>query len=1309
MASNRFTSQFFCPAVGDDVMTTSRYKIAFLPFLLLNLNLGFMASAGQSAEEPTKPEEVTWDGDFTRGWRQFEQLTKEQKHQAATFLVEKMLTAARAKNNNDEWTRCLIRLTRRWIPRMPWHNWEIPVRFLQGQPWPDDLMGSSVLNLYYAQILANYARADSRAISSSSQMYEEVQKSFNNVWRNRSQLGELPNSQWREYLSLNNYPPGLRPTLRDTASYMWVETLADTNGRQLDRLSAISRLNLKTLADGHVGETSLIDPARHPLEKICYILADLENWHSQRGEWEAAMEARLERYRNLYQHFIEAEARKFIQNDLENYLKPLARVPWWAEGMAQLAEFIKSENQSSSGKPAYVPWWVNDSDSLVRARQIAFRGEAVYPRSIGGKHCHAILENIEGPDYSISGMLNDNLHKKSILAIHRNLEKLYFRAYPIDLIRTIETLPGASRNLLPFGSELEENLIAKKTPAYQWNVALPATPDYQMHKTFIVLPIAKPGAYLIVASAHEGFPKQDNKLQALYMVISDLTIIPRREEDNVEVRVLSGSSGKPVVGAEVMLYSRYSEKLLPPKKFKLTDSLGIAQFTIDEGENEYFLVARHGAQIAYDPREPDFDNASIKQDHASHGALIFTDGSAYRPLQKIFWKVVLYENSLDDIHFETSPAESVTISLKDAKQQVVESKTVTTNSFGTASGEFVIPSDRAPGLWRLTSSQGGGVSVSIGGEEYKRLNFEVKILDPEKPLRINEKTYLRGEVKYSSGAPVSIGLVHWSLRRVTWLPPWWGWRDSSYNSSLSQVKARGTESLKDDGTFSFSFLPEIDERFGRNKDVTYGYAVLVDVTDKEGETRSAQQWFSVGFVSVQARASLDKAFFLVDEPKNISVSRRNLDGGAIAGKGTWRIAALKTPSKIFLPVEQSLSVPDEFKASNIFLTPGDLEQERWRPSYSYINDHSDSYSLASSASGSYSYQFENFLLQCEEGAIQASGSISHDDKGDGEISVGHLAPGAYRLIYETVDDSGAKYEMQRHFIVAAPSMQLPLPALLLFDDKSIMAGRNLRVLAHSGFKDQFMILEVFRGEKRILRKEMISGKDSSLIEIPITEEDRGGLGITLSLVRDNQFIQLKSKIEVPWDNKKLKVEFTTFHDRLRPGSEGIWVAKVTGPTGEDVAIPGAELLAFMDDRGQDSISSYMHDTPDDLYPQLFWFDRTQANLLESERLDLDSKGFDYERLPPILTKDRFVDIDAIPPNGIRPGQIRSIPSNSLPVGLNRKFSETAFWQPHLLTGADGSATIKFKVPDSAASWSVWVLAITHDLKWGFVHCKAQSK
>ena len=63
---------------------------------------------------------------------------------------------------------------------------------------------------------------------------------------------------------------------------------------------------------------------------------------------------------------------------------------------------------------------------------------------------------------------------------------------------------------------------------------------------------------------------------------------------------------------------------------------------------------------------------------------------------------------------------------------------------------------------------------------------------------------------------------------------------------------------------------------------------------------------------------------------------------------------------------------------------------------------------------------------------------------------------------------------------------------------------------------------------------------------------------------------------------------------------------------------------------------------------------------------------------------------------------------SAPMELRTNFSETAFWFPQLVTDAQGSATIEFSVPDSLTDWSVWLHAITQDLKSGTLSKQTKS-
>jgi uncharacterized protein YfaS (alpha-2-macroglobulin family) len=61
-----------------------------------------------------------------------------------------------------------------------------------------------------------------------------------------------------------------------------------------------------------------------------------------------------------------------------------------------------------------------------------------------------------------------------------------------------------------------------------------------------------------------------------------------------------------------------------------------------------------------------------------------------------------------------------------------------------------------------------------------------------------------------------------------------------------------------------------------------------------------------------------------------------------------------------------------------------------------------------------------------------------------------------------------------------------------------------------------------------------------------------------------------------------------------------------------------------------------------------------------------------------------------------------------PIVPRTNFSETAFWQPHLVTDASGAAAIEFRVPESLTAWKVWVSAWTKELASGSVEREVKT-
>ena len=50
--------------------------------------------------------------------------------------------------------------------------------------------------------------------------------------------------------------------------------------------------------------------------------------------------------------------------------------------------------------------------------------------------------------------------------------------------------------------------------------------------------------------------------------------------------------------------------------------------------------------------------------------------------------------------------------------------------------------------------------------------------------------------------------------------------------------------------------------------------------------------------------------------------------------------------------------------------------------------------------------------------------------------------------------------------------------------------------------------------------------------------------------------------------------------------------------------------------------------------------------------------------------------------------------------IRREFKDTAFWQPDVVTGGDGKATVSFKLPDNLTTWRATARAVTADTRVG---------
>ncbi len=1272
-------------------------------------------------------------GKASPSWEQIEQLVDDQKVESAAQGAEARLARASGKADEDEWARALIRTVQL---RTALHGYETAVRFLREQPWPKGLLPRTAVQLFYAQTLVTYTQAygwevrQRERVASSGpvdlkawtyeQIITEAHRTYAEVWKERERLGSASIRSLSEHIEPNTYPAGIRSTLRDAVSYLWVGLLADTSAWRPEQSQEVYRLELGALLAG-VPSVELADPDVHPLLKVAAILGDLEAWHRGAGRREAELEARLRRYESLHAALTREEDRGRLRQHLAAHLGSFRNVPWWAMGQGLLAELERAAGYR------------------VRAHRLAKLGARAYPRSVGGERCASLVSELEEPDYSLRSMHSDGPRRRSIEVTHRNQPVLYFRAYLYDIEKYLAQTNNY--NVMPDDRELER-LLSKAKPVASWRTELPATPDFQDHRTFVTPPLTQNGFYVVMASVREDFRELGNTIRAVFLTVTPYAAIASSGEGRrVDLRVMDGETGRPVSGVEARLYRVASGSGPLEQPSARTDSQGEVSLTPRHAQSydSFVTVVGRGREALLLP-DP-LAVYEISESRASSRTLVFTDRSVYRPLQKLHWKVVAFEGRGEKARYQTQPNLKVTVALHDPNHQVVEKREVMTNAFGSAAGEFTIPAGRVLGQWRISTEPSGMALVQV--EEYKRPTFEVTLKDPEAPARLNRPATFQGEARYYFGLPVVNGAVRWrAYREPVFFEGVWR-RGLALMRTMQgrQLVATGTTPLRADGSFSVTFTPEADEREAKSGPLSWRYRVEADVTDEGGETRSANRVFRLGFVAVEARVEADVDFFLEGAPAELRLTRSNLDGVPQPGRGIWRLVALQQPAQPVLPAELPvvpLSGAQREGTEERIHTPGDALRPRW--------------SVESSP--------EDTLRQWADGAEQARGVVEHDAEGLARLKLPILKPGAYRLQYETLDAFGQKFSTTHELFVAGASAPIALPALLRLERSTVKVGETARMLAFSGFEGQPLFLEVHQGGRRLQRRMLTRGKDAAVIELPVTEELRGGFTVALVGVRDYQLLSFVKSVVVPFDDKELSLEFTSFRDRLRPGAKETWRVTVRGPKGAKVEAGAAELLAYMYDQSLDLFAPHMPPQVSELYPS-----GSRGLDLRSSLLGREGEwvmGRDFSRVltwdPPEEDRLRFEDNYGLGgPGGRRSamaymmkdgrslesdrrgGKARpTAPSEKKTEGLKRSadpgddfvlgksssarevteaaprepprsnFAETAFWIPQLLTGPDGSATLEFTVPDSVTAWSAWVHAVTRDLKGGSVQRKARS-
>ncbi|MCF7974592.1 MAG: hypothetical protein K9N55_12305 [Phycisphaerae bacterium] len=951
--------------------------------------------------------------------------------------------------------------------------------------------------------------------------------------------------------------------------------------------------------------------------------------------------------------------------------------------MAALERFVGQWGNHDTAAEALHGWAsvLLAQGDTAQAYALAAQGWDQYPASYGGILCYNLIQQIEGKSVTMATERVWNAPWPDIQVTYKNVDSVYFRAVPYD-IKTRRTLAG------DYLSTDEKQALLLEPPVAQWQAELTETPDFKSRTESVNVPDDLPkGSYYIIASHRSSFTETNNQLSFTPICVSDLALVTRHAsgEGVVNGFVVSARTGSPIHRARVSAW-QYDDKSGRQEEIRVTytDANGMFDFSHDRDTSGFLIGAEYQgdtlfSEAQYSMRQP------VPPPGPAQRTVFFTDRSLYRPGQTVQYKgICLTQNTTTD-QYQVLAGGKLSVVFRDTSYQEIARYEHRCNDYGAFSGSFIAPSDRLLGRMTLTVDQGPFGYAPVQVEAYKRPTFQVEINAPVDAPRLNDEIMMPARAAAYTGAPVGGAQVTWHVERTLRFPRWCWW----VPVPQSQVIGQGSCVTRVDGTFDIPFTARPDLSVLAAHEPVFLYSIHADVTDTAGETRSVDSLIRIGYTALQA--SLDAhEWQTATRPVVLTVTTESLDAAPEAAACTVSVYTLRQPDAV---VRAPLAYPAYgYRSYGLRPASDDTHPETW------------------------DLETQVFTAQ-----------VTTDALGQATVSA-PLGAGIYRAVLETEDRFGQSVTANKTITVVDPEAShfaVRVPNHVTANAWSVEPGDTFVGLWGTGYDQGRAFVEIECRGQVLSAGWTDTQHTQQMVELPVTEDMRGGVTIRWTYVRDNRAYVTERIVTVPWTNKTLSVVWKRFRSRLLPGQDEQWTAVITGPDAKKAV---AEMVVGLYDASLDqllphtwlqTIGGFRQETS--RLTSAFANSARQFSVLFSQ-WQIASKGVvqTYRHFPdglmplfpywgPVYTSGGGRDGDSSEvndtdkANNTPPNEPLVAPVVNLDQIVARKeFHETAFFYPHLRSDSNGEVNIEFTLPEDLTEWRFLGFAHDQALRSGFL-------
>jgi uncharacterized protein YfaS (alpha-2-macroglobulin family) len=1072
------------------------------------------------------------------------------------------------------------------------------------------------------------------------------------------------------------------------------------------------------------------------------IYQELLRFHLKDSNPEALIDVDLQRLRFVYKNAPLENADSLYLGVLRKMEQRYISHPSSCEATYEIASFW---NTSAS---RYAPLVSQDHKwDAVRAFNIAQTAIDRFPDSYGARNCKYLQSTITAKNMSFIAEETSTPAKPSrILFSSKNMDKVFVRICKVD--------PQWNKRMTRkyYGDELLKQYT--RLSAYKsFTIEIPDDKDYQTHSLEIPMPELPAGYYLILTGSAADFSFTNQAVAYADTWVSNLCYLKRSNADyTTTFTVLDRNTGLPVPNASVQIYREKYNYTIREYEYTrgpslVTDADGL--FTVPNAQDYNYNYCYADITAGNDRIQTDAFYQSYYNPRKEEPVLrtvFFTDRAIYRPGQTIYFKGIMLETTGDKTVIK--PGYQTTVSFYDVNSQKVSEQVLTSNDYGTFSGTFTAPSGVLTGQMYISNVYGYSY---FSVEEYKRPKFEVTF-DPVKgSYKLGEMVTVKGIAKAYAGSSVDQAKVKYRVVRTASFPYWWYYYWGYYPQSPQIEIVNGELETDAEGRFTINFKAIPDNAVSKNSSPIFNYQVYADVTDINGETRSAQTKVRASNTALEVSVGIPEEVERSGD-SDFEIVTSNLNGQREHSRGTIEVFRVNEPERImrsrsWLRPDRYLMSKAEFEAKFPYDAYGDENELSKYPRGEKV----------------YDLVFNT-----------ASDSVLHLR----EMKI--WKPGRYLLEIKARDQYGTEVSSIHNFVLYGRDDKLPatrdIDWFTVIKDRCEPGETASFLIASADTANVYYEVE---HKGKIIEKKWLKLNNQQLrIDLPVKEEYRGNVSVHFTFVRNGRLYKHDQVITVPYTNKQLDIAFETFRNKLLPGQQEEWKIIIKGPAGQQVA---AEMLAGMYDASLDAFraNSWLLNIYNTYYAQLSWnttaaFSNSNSqiyhyywntysyynyryydalnwfgfnnyyryNYAYYDDLDYseavyemdgetgvaaneavlqtvttraargaampagkkESFGFMGDQTGEEVAKDKSIvnDLEDATAAGGERANNRNAGGLAGGIKTRTNFNETAFFYPHLLTNEKGEIVISFTMPEALTKWKFMGLATTKDLSVGYV-------